>query len=460
MFSPTTYGAVGTATSLPEQKGTRYMRKRAFAVAAYGLTAALALTACGDDESGPATGASPSPQGSSSAPATGKVGVILPDTQSSARWETADRPLLKAAFDAAGIQVDIQNAQNDKNKMATIADGMIQSGVKVLIITNLDSPSGAQIQAKAKEAGVKTIDYDRLTLGGSADYYVSFDNVRVGELQGEGLVKCLGDKANAGVIELHGSPTDNNATLFKQGYQSKLKPKYGEGWKKLGEQAVPGWDNAQAGVIFEQLLTRAGGKVTACWQPTTARQRRDHDPEEERPPGAVTGQDATVQGLQNILRGDQCMTVYKAIKKEADGAAKLAIALIKGEQAETNGTTKDTEGKRDVPSVLLEPSRSPRRTSRRSSTTSSSRRRAVHRRRGQAVPRRRNQLSHATPTTHTADEPRARDPPPEAQRLRRRGQRRSSAPTPPGADVDGVHRAHRRPHETLRRKVLVPDTPS
>ena len=331
------------------------MRKRAFAVAAYGLAALLTLSACGDDGGSGTTGGGTSPQPSSAKP-TGKVGVILPDTQSSARWETADRPLLKAAFDAAGVEVDIQNAQNDKGKMATIADSMIASGVKVLIITNLDSPSGAQIQGKAKDAGVKTIDYDRLTLGGSADYYVSFDNVKVGELQGEGLVKCLGDKANAGIIQLHGSPTDNNATLFKQGYQSKLDPKFSEGWKKLGEQAVPGWDNAQAGVIFEQLLTKSGGKVDGVLAAndglgnaaiTILKKNGLQVP--------VTGQDATVQGLQNILRGDQCMTVYKAIKKEADGASRLAIALIKGEKAETNGETEDATGKRKVPSVLLEP---------------------------------------------------------------------------------------------------------
>ncbi len=109
---------------------------------------------------------------------------------------------------------------------------MINEGVKVLMIVNLDSASGAAVETKAKTAGVKTIDYDRLTLGGSADYYVSFDNVKVGELQGSTLVKCLTGKGktDARIVELNGSPTDNNATLFKQGYDSELNPKYAAGW--------------------------------------------------------------------------------------------------------------------------------------------------------------------------------------------------------------------------------------
>ena len=335
------------------------MRRSALSIVALGVAASLTLAGCGDDEGGTGSGTTPTQGGggSSSAAAAGKVGVILPDTESSVRWETADRPLLKEAFDAAGIEADIQNAQGDKGKMSTIADSMIQQGVKVLIITNLDSPSGAAIQAKAKAAGIKTIDYDRLTLGGSADYYVSFNNVTVGELQGDGLIKCLGEKKGAEIIQLHGSPTDNNATLFKQGYQSKLDPKFEAGdFKKAGEQAVPDWDNAQGGQLFEQMLTANKGKVDGVLAANDGlgnaaiavlKKNKLQVP--------VTGQDATVEGLQNILRGDQCMTVYKAIKKEAEGAAKLAIALIKGEQAETNGETEDTEGKRQVPSVLIDP---------------------------------------------------------------------------------------------------------
>ena len=142
--------------------------------------------------------------------------------------------------------------------MQTIADQMLTQGVTVLAIVNLDSDSGAAIQAKAKKAGVATIDYDRLTLGGSADYYVSFDNAKVGTLQGEGLREVPGDKP-ANIVYLNGSPTDNNATLFAAARtrSSTRRPSY----KKVAEQAVPDWDNVKAGTIFEQMFTQQKGKI-------------------------------------------------------------------------------------------------------------------------------------------------------------------------------------------------------
>jgi D-xylose transport system substrate-binding protein len=328
------------------------MRIRALGVVAIGVAAALALAACSSSkkDTGGSTG--------TSSTAKGKVGVILPDTQSSVRWEAFDKPLLTKAFADAGVTADIQNALGDKSKFVSIADSMIQEGVSVLAITNLDSATGAQVEAKAKAQGVKTIDYDRLTLGGSADYYVSFDNVKVGELQGQGLVDCLTalNKTNPSIIELNGSPTDNNATLFKQGYDSVLKPKYAAGWKKVGDQSVPDWDNAKAVTIFEQLLTAAGGKVDGVLAAndglgnsaiTVLKKNGLKVP--------VTGQDATVGGLQNILAGDQCMTVYKPIKDEANGLATLVIALLNKQTAKTTGSVKDTQANRDVPSLLLTP---------------------------------------------------------------------------------------------------------
>ncbi|MGW2281282.1 sugar ABC transporter substrate-binding protein [Streptomyces sp. NPDC001770] len=289
-----------------------------------------------------------------------KIGVILPDSKSSARWEDADRPLLTAAFKAAGVDYDIQNAEGDKQAFQTIADQMITKGVNVLVIVNLDSGTGKAVLAKAKSQGVATIDYDRLTLGGSAQYYVSFDNTAVGKLQGEGLGKCLTDlKAEKPVVaELNGSPTDNNATLFAQGYNSVLDPKYASGeYGKGPNQSVPDWDNAQAGTIFEQMLTsepRIGGVLAAndgLGNAAIAVLRKNH----RNGQVPVTGQDATVQGLQNILAGDQCMTVYKAVKKEADATAQLAVSLAKGEKGKTNATVNDPEGKRDVAAVLETP---------------------------------------------------------------------------------------------------------
>jgi D-xylose transport system substrate-binding protein len=327
------------------------MRKGFFALAAVGLLATGSVAACGDNSDG-GTDA-----GGSS---TGKVGVILPDTKSSARWATADLTYLKAAFAAAGVTADIQNAQGDKTQFQTIADGMISSGVKVLMIVNLDSGTGKAVLDKAKAAGIATIDYDRLTLNGGATYYVSFDNVAVGKLQGEGLVKCLTDMSASKpiVAELNGSPTDNNATLFAEGYNSVLDPKYADGtFVKGPNQSVPDWDNAQGGTIFEQMLTEKkdikgvlaanDGLGNAVISVLKKNKLNGKVP--------VTGQDATVQGLQNILAGDQCMTVYKAIKQEADAAADLAISLAKGEKKEVSQTITDPESKAAVPSVLLTP---------------------------------------------------------------------------------------------------------
>ena len=224
------------------------------------------------------------------------------------RWETKDRPALEAAFKQAGVEYNIQNAEGSADQMATIADGMIADGVTVLAIVNLDSDSGASIQQKAASQGVKTIDYDRLTLGGSADAYVSFDNTKVGELQGQGLVDCLGGKP-ANVVFLNGSPTDNNATLFSTGAHSVIDAT--PSIKNVGEQAVPDWDNDKAVTIFEQLYTAAGGKVDGVYAANDGLAGSvisilDKNKRAGQVP--VTGQDATVEGLQNILAGTQCMT--------------------------------------------------------------------------------------------------------------------------------------------------------
>jgi len=226
---------------------------------------------------------------------------------------------------------------------------------------NLDSGSGAAIEALAKARGAKTIDYDRLTLKGSASYYVSFNNVAVGRLQGAGLVSCLkasGKYSKKPVIaELHGSPTDNNATLFRQGYESVLNPLYKRGtFTKGPQQAVPAWDNQKALTIFEQMLARTSNKIDGVAAANDGLGNAVISALKARKLAKipVTGQDATAQGVQNILSGDQCMTVYKAIKSQANAAAALAIALAKGKAAKgVNGKTFD--GKRQVPSVLLTP---------------------------------------------------------------------------------------------------------
>ena len=335
------------------------MRRSMILATAAVMASGLLLAGCGSDDT---------PSGSDTASGDGgevtpKVGVILPDTKSSARWETADAKYLKEAFEAAGVEYDIQNAQGDKTQFQTIADQMITSGVNVLMIVNLDSGSGKAVLQKAQAQGIATIDYDRLTLGGGADFYVSFDNTKVGQLQGEGLQKCLDDagKTTANIAFLNGSPTDNNATLFKAGAVAALQKKTTSGeYTVVADQAVPDWDNQQAGTIFEQMYTENAGKIDGVLAANDGLGNaaiailKKNGVNGTVP---VTGQDATDQGLQNILAGDQCMTVYKAVKKEADAAAALAIAAAKGEDTAglATGEVEDTESGGMVAAVLLDP---------------------------------------------------------------------------------------------------------
>src|SRR4051812_44021958 len=273
----------------------RLNSSRRLAIGAVGvLCLSFAITACGGDDNKDGGGSAD------------KVAVLLPDSKSSVRWETADRPLLKKAFDDAGVPVTISNAEGDKSAQQQQAEQAITNGAKVLLLVNLDSGSGAAIEADAKSKGVKVIDYDRLTLKGSGDYYVSFDNVGVGKLQGQGLVNCLqkNGPAKPAIAELNGSPTDNNATLFKQGYDSVLNPLYKAGKAvKVADQSVPDWDNQKALTIFEQMLQKENNKIdgvlaandglgNAAISAIKARKLKQLP---------VTGQDATAEGIQNIL---------------------------------------------------------------------------------------------------------------------------------------------------------------
>ena len=330
--------------------------RRVLALAPAVCALSFVIAACGGNNGGGGGSAGSSSGGSNSAD---KVAVLLPDTKSSVRWETADRPLLTLAFKQAGVPVTIQNAQGDKSTQQQQAEQAITNGAKVILLVNLDSGSGAAIEANAKSQGVKVIDYDRLTLGGSADYYVSFDNVAVGKLQGQGLVNCLNKDgvSNPKIAELNGSPTDNNATLFKQGYDSVLNPLYKSGKAtKVADQSVPDWDNQKALTIFEQILQKNNNKIDGVLAANDGLANAAISALKQRklPQVPVTGQDATLQGVQNIINGDQCMTVYKPGKAEVDAAAKLAISLAKGEEAQGADDTIDNQSK-DVPSILLDP---------------------------------------------------------------------------------------------------------
>jgi D-xylose transport system substrate-binding protein len=332
------------------------MRHRAWRIAtAVAAAGALALAGCGSDDDDGGGGAAGGGGGGEEA---GRVAVLLPDSKSSVRWETVDRPFLQQAFEAAGVESEIQNAEGDKATQQQQAEQAITNGAKVLLLVNLDSGSGAAIAANAKAQDVSVIDYDRLTLDGDSDYYVSFDNEAVGRLQGEGLQSCIEEAgvSNPKIAVLNGSPTDNNATLFKNGYDSVINPLFDSGeWTEVADESVPDWDNQRALTMFEQMLQKANNEIDGVLAAndglansaiSALKQRKL----EQIP---VTGQDATLQGIQNIVAGDQCMTVYKAIKKEADAAAELAIALAKGETPEAPDTINN--GTKEVPSVFLEP---------------------------------------------------------------------------------------------------------
>lgn len=325
---------------------------------AVGVGLCLVLSACGANTAGNAD------DGDDAAPEGGiKVGVILPETATSARWEGFDKPMLEKAMRAAGLDPDVQNAQGDVQKFSTLADSMISRRVEVLVIAAINSEVGAQVARKAKERGIPTIDYDRLNLGGNSEYYVSFDNVKVGELQGEGLVQGLDGTKGAEVIEIEGAPTDNNATLFHRGQRNVLKPLYDDGTLELvRSKAIDDWENAKGGTTFEQFLTANGGQVDGVVAANdglagaviTVLKKNGLNGKV-----VVTGQDATPEGLKAILRGDQYMTVFKPIKLEAEAVAKLAAALARNDKDAANALAKDfsddPEGKRRVKSVLLRP---------------------------------------------------------------------------------------------------------
>ncbi len=322
------------------------------------VLAALVLAACGSSsKSSSASGKSSS--AASTSVGKGDVAVLLPDTQSSVRWEQFDRPYLDKAFTAAGITHTIVNAQGDPATQRTQAEQAITNGAKVILLVDLDPGSGASIIKLAHQHGVKVIDYDRLTLGGGADFYVSFNNTRVGQLQGAGLVKCIQSQglSKPVVAELNGSPTDNNATLFANGYNSVLNPLYKSGTLSKGpNQSVPNWDNQQALTIFEQMLTQTGNKINAVLAANDGLANSVISAETARKLKyvPVTGQDATLAGVQHILAGQQCMTVYKAVKKEAAAASKVAIAMLHGQTPPSNATVQNGPG-HTTPALLETP---------------------------------------------------------------------------------------------------------
>jgi D-xylose transport system substrate-binding protein len=297
----------------------------------------------------------------------GLIGVLLPDTTSSARYVTFDAPYLKRAFEAAGLtatQFKIDNAQGSASTMQTQAEADITAGASVLLVDALDSGSGAAIEANAAAHGVQVIDYDRLVQGGTKGRtYVSFNNVKVGQLIGQGMVSCLADwkVTKPHILIMDGDPTDNNAKLFAQGYNGVLKPYFSKGtYAKVGEPAGT-WTPSVAQTTFAQQYT-AHPNMNAVVTPNDdnanaviAYLQTKHIPAKTFP---TTGQDASLSGLQNILKGYQCGTVYKPIDLEAQAAASVALYLRAGQPVPSglvNGTTQDTTTHSAVSSSLLTP---------------------------------------------------------------------------------------------------------
>jgi D-xylose transport system substrate-binding protein len=355
------------------------------ALTAVAGSAALVIAACGSSSSGGSSGSSPSassvPQLSLSqinntfsamatlkplvAKGKGNIAVILPDTVTSTRYVEFDAPYLKESFQKAGLsssQYTVQNALGSDATQFSDAQTAITNGATVLVVDALDSGVGAHIESYAKAHGVPVIDYDRLVLGGQRKYYVSFDNVKVGNLIGQGMVSCVAawGVKKPQLIVMKGAPTDNNATLFAQGYDAVLAPKFSSGWKDVSNPAGT-WDPPTALSEFQQQYT-AHPNINAALIPNDENgapiihylTNKGIKPKTF----PTTGQDATLTGLQNILTGYQCGTVYKPIYLEAQAAAALALYTRAGVAAPAslaNGTTQDTTAKVAVKSSLLPP---------------------------------------------------------------------------------------------------------
>ena len=297
----------------------------------------------------------------------GKIATILPDTVSSTRYVEFDAPLITKALQLSGLSssdfIPVQNALGSDATQLTDAQTDITNGATVLLVDPLDSGVGASIEKYAKSHGVDVIDYDRLTLGGSREYYVSFNNVQVGKVMGQGLVSCIAawHVSKPQVVVMHGAATDNNATQFAQGYDSVLKPYFKSGKYVDVTNTADTWDPPTAETEFQEAYT-AHPNINAALipndetgAPIISYLQAQHVAPKTFP---TTGQDATATGLDNILAGYQCGTVYKPIFLEAESAVALALYLRDGKKPPSsliNGSTKDLTSGKEVPSILLTP---------------------------------------------------------------------------------------------------------
>jgi D-xylose transport system substrate-binding protein len=330
--------------------------------AALAATLSIGVAACGSDNNNSSTtsGGSSTSAASSNSGKSGKIALLLPESKT-ARYESQDRPNFEAKLKALcpDCQIIYSNADQDAAKQQQQAEAALTQGAKVMVLDPVDSASAASIVTRAKQSNVPVISYDRLITGAPVDYYISFDNVEVGKLQGQALVdKLKKDGKSGSIVMINGAPTDNNAKLFKQGAHSVIDS---SGLKVGKEYDTPDWSPDKAQSEMEQAITalgkngfvgvysandgNAGGAIAAM---------KSNGVDPKKIP--ITGQDAELAGVQRIVNGEQYMTVYKAIKPEAEAAAQLAVNLLRGQKPENsvvNGKTDNGQGQ--IPSVLLKP---------------------------------------------------------------------------------------------------------
>lgn len=342
-------------------RGGFILKKKIVATSGMAVLLALSLTACGTSSTGNSTNSTPS-NGTSTTGSSSKkiVALLLPDTTSSARYETQDKPDFEAGVKSLdpSIQVLYENAQGSASTQQQQAESAITNGATVLVLDPVDSKAAATIVTQAAAQGVKVISYDRMISNSPVAYYVSFDNVKVGELQGQYIADHT--KKGGTVVMINGAQTDNNGLMFAQGAHKILDPLFANGTLKKGyESYTPNWDPANGLREMEQALTKLNNHVDGVLsandglagsiiQALKAQGLAGKVP--------VTGQDATNAGLHDIMLGLQSMTVYKAVPKEAQAAAQLAVDLVTGQKPDAslvNGSVNN--GSIDVPAVLLQP---------------------------------------------------------------------------------------------------------
>jgi D-xylose transport system substrate-binding protein len=314
-----------------------------FLVLAAAAVLALAAAGCGGDDEGGGGGTAATDGGGGGG--EGSIWVLLPDSATSPRWETDDRRYFDEAFTEAGVDFNIVNAEGDAQQQQAQAEQAIADGASVIVLVSIDTGSGATIIDQAIEADVQVVEYDRFNTGGQGGAaYVSFDNVQVGAAMAEVLEPAIDalDVDKPGVVMLNGGEEDNNSFQFRAGYAETVEARADAGdWTIVADQHVPGWGaNGEGQTIMEQILVDANNKVDAVFaaNDNLAQQAINALEAAGVGPVPVSGQDASAAGMQNILLGNQTVSVYKPILDEAGVAAEVALALRAGEDLQAAAT--------------------------------------------------------------------------------------------------------------------------